>query len=34
MKERRSHRFARILFIDLADLWHRIIRPRLGVGRG
>ena len=34
MRERRSHRFARILFIDLADLWRRIIRPRLGVGHG
>jgi hypothetical protein len=32
--DRRGRRRFRILFIDLADLWGRIIRPLLGVGRG
>ena len=33
MRERRcAHLLPRILFIDLWDLWHRLLRPRL-VGR-
>jgi hypothetical protein len=28
-RERRTHPFLRILFIDVADLWFRILRPRL-----
>lgn len=32
MRERRAyHRLPRILFIDLVDLWYRVIRPRLGL---
>ena len=32
--DRRGRRRFRILFIDLADLWGRFIRPLLGGGRG
>ena len=32
MRERRTHTRLRILWIDLADLWYRVIRPRLGRG--
>lgn len=34
MRERRSphHILPRFFYIDLWDLWHRFIRPRLGRG--
>lgn len=32
--DRRHHRRGRILWIDLADLWYRVIRPFFGGGRG
>lgn len=28
--ERRTHHHARILFIDVADLWGRFLRPFFG----
>lgn len=28
-RERRTRTRFRILFIDVMDLWHRILRPRL-----
>lgn len=34
MADRRDHSFARFIFIDLVDLWHRFIRPFLGGRRG
>lgn len=32
IRERRTHNRLRILFIDLTDLWFRILRPRLTGG--
>lgn len=28
-RDRRSHRLLRLLFIDVAELWARIMRPRI-----